>query len=118
MGGRRRMTHTRLEGGVGGIGGQWSNEGSEVTISYGRPTISALDGEGAHLASPAGGEEIVVSGSNFGRNAPVTVSCNDAIDGRWFTASACVTEIPHRSVKCRTPAGAAGASSMNINGTG
>ena len=70
---------------VGGIGEQWSNAGSEVTISYGHPTISALHGEGAQLASPAGGEEIVVSGSNFGRNAPVTVSCNDAIDGRWYT---------------------------------
>jgi hypothetical protein len=94
----------------GGDSVSWSPQ--IAAISYAAPVIESFAGDAGVRALTSGGQEVVITGSGFGRGV------DNAIEGvrysavgfpsATFPAVNCSVHSDHRSVRCRTSAGVGG----------
>ena len=94
---------------VGGL----TSQPSADTTSYHVPAITSVDGQGAQLADTAGGELVIVTGTNFGpagglaKLGAVPVVKYGGDKGTKYVARQCNVslEVPHTTIHCFTAPG-------------
>jgi hypothetical protein len=80
------------------VGNQQSRQSG--TLSYSPPSVSTVS---LAVLSTAGGENVTITGSNFGPVGPVSVILTSA--GINYTATSCAVAVAHVTIECVTPAG-------------
>ena len=86
------------------VGGQSSAVFSATTTSYSPPTVASY--AGAVLANTAGGEQVTITGYNFGATAATLSRVTYGRTGGEFVASGCAMAVPHSQLVCNTSVGA------------
>ena len=86
------------------VGGQASAVFNSSTTSYAPPTVASY--AGAILANTAGGEQVTITGYNFGASAVTLSRVTYGRTGGEFVASGCVMAVPHSQLVCNTTVGA------------
>jgi hypothetical protein len=103
------------------VGGQTSSVSeslAELTSQYKPPVISKIGGIGADMADTKGGQEVLISGANFGPAtptdsngnlvsllAPIAVYGHDDSTYPAYTARSCRVAVPHEQIVCLTTEG-------------
>ena len=86
------------------VGGQSSAVFNGTLTSYAPPTVAGYSG--ATLANTAGGEQVTISGYNFGASSSTLSRVTYGRAGGEFVASGCSVTVPHTQLVCNTSVGA------------
>ena len=106
------------------VSGKLTMGGTSVDLPgffrYAPPVVFTVEGPGAEAASPAGGDQVIITGINFGRPQ----SQHEVKFGRGFSrirseagtflAEMCNMTIPHRQLACNLPQGTGQDLSWNV----
>ena len=87
------------------INGQQS---TSPTTSYAAPTITKLSGAGAINGSTSGGQNVTITGTEFGYMNSKLQSVKYGPSGSEWTAKSCSIVTPHTKIVCLTSAGLGG----------
>ncbi|RYY38983.1 hypothetical protein EON62_00085, partial [archaeon] len=79
---------------------------SNGTSSYAPPAIAWYTGPGAQSAVTQGGDEVLISGQNFGPVGTPIEAAEYGRNGSTFVATDCAVVTAHVAVRCRTAVGA------------